>query len=62
MSENKEMTGQQKLAATQQLLDLLDGLMPSDKYSVTEKMEVLMLAYHASTSTYELRCLVSSIA
>ncbi|MDP2805354.1 MAG: hypothetical protein Q8O24_05375 [Gallionellaceae bacterium] len=62
MSESKEMTGQQKLAATQQLLDLLDGLMPSDKYHVGEKMEVLMLAYHASAGTHQLRCLVSSIS
>jgi hypothetical protein len=60
MNEVKDMTSQQKLAATQKLLDCLDELVPPE-FHQGYKAELLVLAYHASTSTHDLRCLVSSI-
>lgn len=60
MDEQKTMTWQQKLAATQKLLDCLDELVPPE-FHQGDKAELLVLAYHASTSTHALRLLVSPI-
>lgn len=59
MSKQENMTGQQKLDATKQLLDFLEELLPPEHHD--QKYEILMLAYHASTNTCELRRLISPV-
>lgn len=52
---------QKKLEVAGKLLGFLEKEIPGDQYGLADRLEVLMLAYHASTNTRELRCLISSI-
>lgn len=61
MSSLKRLDEQKKLEITGRLLALLEKEIPADEYADGEKDEVLMLAYHASTSTHDLRTLIRAI-
>lgn len=58
MSKVTPLSGTEKLELANKVLDFLRQEIPNESYI----SEVLILAYHAETSTHELRCLVSSIS
>lgn len=60
MNEQGVLTEQEKLAMSGKLIAFLKAEIPEEKYNQSV-LEVLMLAYHASTSTHYLRSLVSAI-
>lgn len=57
MKKNEPLSGTEKLELANKLLDFLRQEIPNESYIP----EVLILAYHAGTSTHDLRCLISSI-
>jgi hypothetical protein len=59
MTTQNSLTGTQKLELARSLLTFLKAEIPENYHCSIE--EILMLAYHANTSTHDLRCLVSAI-
>lgn len=60
MNEQNYLTEQEKLAVAAKLLAFLKAEIPQEKYD-NSALEVLMLAYHASTSTHYMRTLIGAV-